>query len=416
MTTILKNTYKEQNISVIKTNKFKNITINMRFALEFSVKRKAVLYLLSAMMFQSTKNYPDKVSFSKMKDMLYGFNAYAYVNNYSNILVYNVFFDFINNHFLKDLNELDYLLFIDEILHNPLFTLEKLAEAKNNLKSNIKRKLDNPQNLANDNFYGEISKDDKRFEIYQNSKVLTELDNITLSDIKEVYQELFNSRIDIYLIGDKLEQYIDYFKTYKSKKTLLLKEESNILKAREDIIFEKQVSQSTLLYTFTTPFNRSSKDYLAFNLGNIVFGGIPTSLLFSEVREKHSLCYSIVCISLKSEGLVLVKTMIDQSNAQKAIEDIENQFNRMISMDYEDDILISAKQVLSNNLLSIDDDVDCLLDHLYINDIRGKEESIEEYIKKMNKVTKEDIAKVFSMYQKYMIYFLKGVKNEENIQ
>ena len=192
MTTILKNTYKEQNISVIKTNKFKNITINMRFALEFSVKRKAVLYLLSAMMFQSTKNYPDKVSFSKMKDMLYGFNAYAYVNNYSNILVYNVFFDFINNHFLKDLNELDYLLFIDEILHNPLFTLEKLAEAKNNLKSNIKRKLDNPQNLANDNFYGEISKDDKRFEIYQNSKVLTELDNITLSDIKEVYQELFN--------------------------------------------------------------------------------------------------------------------------------------------------------------------------------------------------------------------------------
>ena len=416
MTTILKNTYKEQNISVIKTNKFKNITINMRFALEFSVKRKAVLYLLSAMMFQSTKNYPDKVSFSKMKDMLYGFNAYAYVNNYSNILVYNVFFDFINNHFLKDLNELDYLLFIDEILHNPLFTLEKLAEAKNNLKSNIKRKLDNPQNLANDNFYGEISKDDKRFEIYQNSKVLTELDNITLSDIKEVYQELFNSRIDIYLIGDKLEQYIDYFKTYKSKKTLLLKEESNILKAREDIIFEKQVSQSTLLYTFTTPFNRSSKDYLAFNLGNIVFGGIPTSLLFSEVREKHSLCYSIVCISLKNEGLVLVKTMIDQSNAQKAIEDIENQFNRMISMDYEDDILISAKQVLSNNLLSIDDDVDCLLDHLYINDIRGKEESIEEYIKKMNKVTKEDIAKVFSMYQKYMIYFLKGVKNEENIQ
>ena len=416
MTTILKNTYKEQNISVIKTNKFKNITINMRFALEFSVKRKAVLYLLSAMMFQSTKNYPDKVSFSKMKDMLYGFNAYAYVNNYSNILVYNVFFDFINNHFLKDLNELDYLLFIDEILHNPLFTLEKLAEAKNNLKSNIKRKLDNPQNLANDNFYGEISKDDKRFEIYQNSKVLTELDNITLSDIKEVYQELFNSRIDIYLIGDKLEQYIDYFKTYKSKKTLLLKEESNILKAREDIIFEKQVSQSTLLYTFTTPFNRSSKDYLAFNLGNIVFGGIPTSLLFFEVREKHSLCYSIVCISLKSEGLVLVKTMIDQSNAQKAIEDIENQFNRMISMDYEDDILISAKQVLSNNLLSIDDDVDCLLDHLYINDIRGKEESIEEYIKKMNKVTKEDIAKVFSMYQKYMIYFLKGVKNEENIQ
>lgn len=416
MTTILKNTYKEQNISVIKTNKFKNITINMRFALEFSVKRKAVLYLLSAMMFQSTKNYPDKVSFSKTKDMLYGFNAYAYVNNYSNILVYNVFFDFINNRFLKDLNELDYLLFIDEILHNPLFTLEKLAEAKNNLKSNIKRKLDNPQNLANDNFYGEISKDDKRFEIYQNSKVLTELDNITLSDIKEVYQELFNSRIDIYLIGDKLEQYIDYFKTYKSKKTLLLKEESNILKAREDIIFEKQVSQSTLLYTFTTPFNRSSKDYLAFNLGNIVFGGIPTSLLFSEVREKHSLCYSIVCISLKSEGLVLVKTMIDQSNAQKAIEDIENQFNRMISMDYEDDILISAKQVLSNNLLSIDDDVDCLLDHLYINDIRGKEESIEEYIKKMNKVTKEDIAKVFSMYQKYMIYFLKGVKNEENIQ
>lgn len=416
MTTLIKNIHKEDNISVIRTNKFKNITINIRFALEFSVKRKASLLLLSAMMFESTKKYPDKVSFSRMKDMLYGFSAYASVSNYSNLSVYNVFFDFINNRFLKDIDEQDYLLFIDEILHNPLLNDEKLQEAKNNLTSNIKRKLDNPQNLANDNFYGELSKDDSKYKIYQNSQVLDLMDDISLDDVKEVYQELFDARIDIYLIGDKLEKYLDYLKRYKSKRRLFLKEESNILKTREDVVFEKQVSQSTLLYAFTTPFNRLSDEYLAFNLGNIVFGGIPTSLLFSEVREKHSLCYSIVCISLKSEGLVLIKTMIDKSNVQKVIEDIENQFKRMLDMDYDDDILVSAKQVLANNLLAIEDDVDYLLDHLYLNDIRNKYESIEEYIDNMNKINKEDIAKVFSKYQKYMIYFLKGVKNEENIQ
>ena len=108
--------------------------------------------------------------------------------------------------------------------------------------------------------------------------------------------------------------------------------------------------------------------------------------------------------------------MIDKSNVQKVIEDIENQFKRMLDMDYDDDILVSAKQVLANNLLAIEDDVDYLLDHLYLNDIRNKYESIEEYIDNMKKINKEDIAKVFSKYQKYMIYFLKGVKNEENIQ
>lgn len=415
MTTILKNVEKQENISIIKTNKFKNITVNMRFALEFSVKRKAVLYLLSTMMFESTKNHPDKVSFSVMKDMLYGFSCYASVNNYSNLIIYNVFFDFINNRFLKDIKENDYLAFIDEILKKPLFTQEKLNESRNNLISNIKRKLDNPQNLANDNFFGELIKDDKKFEIYQNSNVLTVLNEISLQDIEEVYKELFQTRIDIYLVGDRLEEYINYFNQYKSKRKLVLEEKSLILNTREDITFEKQVSQSTLLYAYTTPFNRCSEDYIAFNLGNIVFGGIPTSLLFSQVREKHSLCYSIVCISLKSEGVVLVKTMIDQANVNKVIEDIEKQFKRMLSLDYEDEILLAAKQVLSNNLLSIDDDLDCLLDHLYLNDIRNRQESIEEYIEKMNKITKEDIAKVFSRYQKYMIYFLKGVKNEENI-
>ena len=104
----------------------------------------------------------------------------------------------------------------------------------------------------------------------------------------------------------------------------------------------------------------------------------------------------------------MVKTLIDRNNKEKAVKDIEEQFNCMINCDYDESVLISAKQMLMNNLMSIDDDIDYLLDHLYINDLRNCHESLDEYIDKMLKVTKEDISRVFRQYVPYLTYLLEG--------
>ena len=399
---------KYDNVSLIETSKFKNITLSFRYGLKYSSKLKASLLVLSNMLFETSVNYNTKVKMATRKDLLYGFNAQSMVNCYGNVLVFNASFDFVNPRFLKDVTVDDYIAFIDELLLNPLLDNEKLNESKKNTSAALKRRLDNPSSLASDNFYEEISKDDSKFNIYRNGNLIEIIENIELKDIEEAYRLLSDSRLDIYLIGDIDEKLLSYLNKFKSNNNISMNDSSAVYNTKEEITFKKKVSQSTLIYSYSTPFNRSHEDYIAFNLGNIVFGGIPTSLLFSNVREKHSLCYSIAAISLKNDGIVMVKTLIDRNNKEKAVKDIEEQFNCMINGDYDESVLISAKQMLMNNLMSIDDDIDYLLDHLYINDLRNRHESLDEYIDKMLKVTKEDISRVFRQYVPYLTYFLEG--------
>ena len=399
---------KYDNVSLIETSKFKNITLSFRYGLKYSPKLKASLLVLSNMLFETSVNYDTKVKMATRKDLLYGFNAQSMVNCYGNVLVFNASFDFVNPRFLKDVTVDDYIAFIDELLLNPLLDNEKLNESKKNTSAALKRRLDNPSSLASDNFYEEISKDDSKFNIYCNGNLIEIIENIELKDIEEAYRLLSDSRLDIYLIGDIDEKLLSYLNKFKSNNNISMNDSSAVYNPKEEITFKKKVSQSTLIYSYSTPFNRSHEDYIAFNLGNIVFGGIPTSLLFSNVREKHSLCYSIAAISLKNDGIVMVKTLIDRNNKEKAVKDIEEQFNCMINGDYDESVLISAKQMLMNNLMSIDDDIDYLLDHLYINDLRNCHESLDEYIDKMLKVTKEDISRVFRQYVPYLTYFLEG--------
>lgn len=399
---------KYNNVSLIETSKFKNITLSFRFGLKYNPKLKASLLVLSNMLFETSKNYETKVKMATKKDLLYGFNGQSMVNCYGNVLVFNASFDFVNPRFLKDVNIDDYITFIDELLLNPLLDNDKLNESKKNTSAALKRRLDNPSSLASDNFYGELSKDDEKFNIYRNGNLLEVIGTLELKDIEEAYKLLFSSRLDIYAIGDIDEKLLSYLNKFKTNGNISMNDSSAVYDTKEEITFKKKVSQSTLIYSYSTPFNRAHKDYIAFNLGNIVFGGIPTSLLFSNVREKHSLCYSIAAVSLKNDGVVMVKTLIDKNNKEKAVKDIEEQFMCMVNGDYDESVLFSAKQMLMNNLMSIDDDIDYLLDHLYINDLRNSYESLDEYIDKMLKVTKEDISRVFRQYRPYLTYFLEG--------
>ena len=61
-----------ENITLIKDTKFKNIVISVRFL--FPLKKEAVLVnqLLSAILHESCKQYPDKYSVTKQLDTMYG--------------------------------------------------------------------------------------------------------------------------------------------------------------------------------------------------------------------------------------------------------------------------------------------------------------------------------------------------------
>ena len=59
-------------------------------------------------------------------------------------------------------------------------------------------------------------------------------------------------------------------------------------------------------------------DYPALYVFNELFGGSPSSRLFLNVREKHSLCYYVSSLLDIRKGLLLVSSGVQAQNIEKA--------------------------------------------------------------------------------------------------
>lgn len=402
---------KDNNLNLIKTNKYKDITIYIKCAFKYTKKLKACLSVLSLMMQEQCEKYPTKNEMSNKKDMLYGIAFDCLCQSIGDLSTISLNYNFTNPKYFDEVNENDYIDFIDETLRRPLFNEKLLEESKRIVVDSIKRKLDKPNYFAMNGFYNEVSKDDIRFDVYVNLEP-NDIYQLSLDDIVDTYNKLFKSRVDIYVIGDYTNNLINYLKRYSSNEDLYCLVEPLKLPLRNEIKITKEVGQSTLIVSYKTPYVRTSKDYYAFNLGNILFGGIPTSLLFSEVREKDNLCYLIYSRGLRYEGLVYVETLIDYNNKTKALEEIRNQFNKVIKKEYDPNLLEIAKKMLISNSLTIDDDMDYLVSYHYEGNLSNSYISINDYIKEVEKITVDDVARVFSNYEEYLVYYLEGTKDE----
>ena len=74
-----------------------------------------------------------------------------------------------------------------------------------------------------------------------------------LKDIEEAYRLLSDSRLDIYLIGDIDEKLLSYLNKFKSNNNISMNDSSAVYNTKEEITFKKKVSQSTLIYSYSTP-------------------------------------------------------------------------------------------------------------------------------------------------------------------
>ena len=107
---------------------------------------------------------------------------------------------------------------------------------------------------------------------------------------------------------------------------------------------QKEIAQTSLTMAFKT--NITIKDKLSYPLVllNSVLGQCPNNLLFDTIREKHSLCYAIHSSLIRYDGLLLVQTGLSKANFEQVKLLIQDQMQRIQSMDYSDELLENAKK------------------------------------------------------------------------
>lgn len=154
---------------------------------------------------------------------------------------------------------------------------------------------------------------------------------------------------------------------------------------------ELPVTQSKLVMGFRAGTALPDKEVAAATLMTTVLGGTANSKLFSNVREKQSLCYYCAARYDKYKGVVFIDSGVEGKNIEKlkagVFREIEDMKNGVIT-DFE---IEAAKMALINVYYSSNDTVSGIESWYAAQLFNDEFQTIEEMAAKMNAVTKEEI-------------------------
>ena len=154
------------------------------------------------------------------------------------------------------------------------------------------------------------------------------------------------------------------------------------------------------------------KKYTMF-LYNTILGNYPDSKLFRTVREKKSLTYNINSYYQKNDNVMFIKTGLMASTVNDAIEAIKIEMNNMIKGDFEEEILNNAKELIISSLNEFEEYQNSIAEYYFSMDYL-KIDTVDNAIKTIKKITKEDIMKVAKKVKIDLIYLLKEKDNGED--
>lgn len=411
-------------LHLIKTNKFKTITVRIAFRSPVVKEEITVRNILCDMFLQSSSKYPSKRELTIAAQDLYAADIQTYnsrLGNYNNLDIYlSVLHDRYTEegNFRKALDFLKEIVFYPDVL-NQQFSLEKLEIVKATAKSHLSSLKEDGASYSLLRLFEVMDK--KRVSSYRMVGYLEDLEKITPSSLYQYYQKMIRSDlVDIFVIGDidikKMTQMIREvipIKTVKRQRVSYLLED---VRPRSKRLFEKEVvstSQSKLAIGCRAHgLNDYERNY-ALTLFNIILGGSGDSKLFKEVREKYSLCYVINSVPNKLDHLILIRAGIDKENYTKTVELIDNILLDMKKGKINDEEIRVAKEYFCTALDELEDSPNQILDNYYMMELIGTD-TIDEKRRKIMKVTKEDIVKVAKKVKIDTVFFLEGDSNEKN--
>lgn len=385
----------------IQTKKFKDIGISIRFQNKLEKKSACARSLLALMLCDRSKKYDTKKKMSNQQDALYGVTLNAQTAGYGASQIIEIRSKIVHPHYVSDgsLMMKEWLVFLKEVLFAPLLSEEAFQESKHILLSKIERMMDDPGQyviseclkLAGEHTSLGISALGEKKDV----------EALCLEDIKQVYEQMMNDDvIDVMICGDLTKDIIEGVQKELSFAARTSSYEGYYAAENDlhDNINEqyKDITQSYIMMTWFTNTRVVDDDYYALRVANAMFGQYSTSLLFQEVREKNSLCYSIFSNLISYDAAMGVTTGIEKENIEKTRKLILAQFDRLVKGEFEDTLLDVSKTMIINSLKASQDSMNSLIALEYQNTLLHQQRSNQDIIELVKKVTKDDVMRAIA--------------------
>ena len=126
-----------------------------------------------------------------------------------------------------------------------------------------------------------------------------------------------------------------------------------------------------------------------------------------NVREKESLAYYASSSLDTFRGMMTVQTGIDKQKVDQVQEIIALQLKEMQAGNFTEEAVSQTKEMLKNQLFQSEDDPGSVIERVYALQLtKGKMLTIDEWVKRIEKVTKEEIIEVANQVKLKATFFL----------
>ena len=396
------------------TTKFKDITVVLRMMIPLSKANTTSAAVYLYMVEDRNQQYPTKKDMLHIKDLLYGTTLSTGVIGYGSYFSMQVASKVMDPSFGDDPQLLSkHASWFNHIVFEPLINQETLKEAKEQVASSLYRELDSPSKYAQLQAFSALG-EDQTIAINLDGD-LKSLEAITVKSMIEFHQQVMKSSMrHLYVIGNITKELaIKHYKVrlLSNNHTFSYASEPISLKDKGTLTESKVSTQTQMVKLLKTNVTMDHPLYLANRVAIAAFGQLQTSLLFMEVREKRSLCYSISAQFIAFDGLCMVRTGIDQSNIELVDGLINEQVEALKTL--SGSLLQQAKTMLINAINTSDDELLSFINLHYSYHLIGQRFDKQNVIQAIEAITLLEINHAVSLWENLLVYIVKGEANHE---
>ena len=405
------------NLHLIKTDKFKTITIRICFKNKIEKEEITLRNFLVSFLTNSTDTYKTKRELVLKCDDLYAADVYARPTRIGKTNIINFSLSLLEEKYTEKGMLEESVKFFSDIVFNPNF--DDVESFKSNydflykkISKNISNYKENKSGYSSLRMLEEMANNEPFG--YRGIGYLEDLEKITKSDLIDYYNKLINdSYIDIYVLGnniDNVEELLDkYFKFNGKRKNIDSIIECNKLPTGiKEIKEEDNNNQSKLVIGCRIKdLNTFERNYVL-SIYNMILGSTSESKLFQVIREKNSLAYYANSGLNKLDNIMTIRAGIALENYDKVIELVKSLMKEMQEGKFTEEDINIAKEHYIAVVKEIEDSSDAIIDACFVEELICLE-SLDERCKKVLEVTKEDIINVSQKIAIDTIFLLAGI-------
>ncbi len=405
----------------VKTNKFKTSRISINMYIDADEFDATAYSLLSMLLVTQTVDYPDYSSLNACLKQMYSATLSSDILKLGDMRVVRFIISFLDDKYTmekENVSDKAIELLLSAIftppLENGLFKTESFENQKRVLIEQIEGNINEKRTYAIISTEKEMYKNENAGVYrYGSVEVAKKLQN---KDIVLSHKKLLkNAFVRVNVIGSSepssvYDKIISRFGDLNREVSKHNSTMPHIFSGEQKELFEQMdVTQGKLCMGFVIDKLLSRKDKAKAAVFVDIFGGGPYSKLFTNVREKQSLCYYCAARGNLPKNSFMVDCGVLQENKQKAYLGILEQLEYIKNGEISVEELLASKTAICDQLTSVKDMLGSI-DSWYASNVFYENEKLDDYIGYINEVTKQDVIDMANKVSLDTVYFLGSNK------